>query len=90
MKPTVRRGQIAADNCTIIPTSYARDMRLSLEARGLLAWMMSAPQPVTEEDILAAGPGDLANVRRMLAELAENGYIESDGARYALGAGGRA
>lgn len=74
----IQRGALPSDGYTIIPKSYARDRRLSLDARGVLAWLLSlnAGATVTEETIVAAGPDGPEDVRRMIRELEENGYLQ--------------
>ena len=80
MGVTIRRGKLPTDNFTIIPNDYLRDDRLSWEARGLLAWLMShtVSYQVTEEGIISAGSMRRDGVRRMVRELETCGYLRRD------------
>ena len=82
----IRRGSLPIDDCTLIPTAYARDARLSLEARGVLAWLMTQPgsDEITEDQIIAAGPDGRAAVRLMLRELEQCGYLIHEATTYIL------
>lgn len=80
MGVVIRRGKLPADNFTMIPNDYVRDGRLSWEARGLLAWLMShaAAYKITEEGMIAAGGMRRDGIRRMVGELEEHGYLRRD------------
>jgi DnaD/phage-associated family protein len=53
------------------------DKRLSWEARGLMGYLLSKPDNwiVRKEDLEAQGPAGDYKLRRMLAELRKNGYM---------------
>jgi len=69
-----------ADRFTIVPNDYLRDNRLSWEARGLLAWLMShaASFKVTEEGMIGDGNMGRDGIRRMVRELETHGYLRRD------------
>jgi hypothetical protein len=62
---------------TMISNLPLNDSRLSWEARGLLAWLISKPNTwiVNREAIARHGKTGRDKVRRMLAELTTNGYL---------------
>jgi len=68
------------DHFTMIPNAYLRDDRLSWEARGLLAWLMShaASFQVTEEIMISAGGMKRDGIRRMVGELEATRYLRRD------------
>jgi len=80
MAITIRRGPLPTDHFTIISNAWVRDDSLSWAARGLLAWMQSHAEgyPITEEGIIAAGPGERAAVRTMTRALEEAGYLRRE------------
>lgn len=80
MATVIRRGKLPTDNFTMIPNAYARDSRLSWEARGLLAWLMShaAAYKITEDRMIAAGGMRRDGIRRMVGELEKHGYLRRD------------
>lgn len=80
MAITIRRGPLPTDHFTIIPNAWMRDESLSWAARGLLAWIQSHADgfPITEEAIIAAGPGERAAVRTMTRALEEAGYLRRE------------
>ena len=61
--------------------------RLSWEARGLLAYLLSKPDnwQVRLHDLMARGPAGEHKIRRMLRELEENGYLVRERHRRADG-----
>jgi hypothetical protein len=77
---TIRRGPLPTDHFTIISNAWVRDDSLSWAARGLLAWMQSHVDgfPITEDGIIAAGPGERAAVRTMTRALEEAGYLRRE------------
>ena len=62
-----------------LPTDIVRSSTLSFDAKGILLWMMShAPgYDFDRDDIIAAGPDGKHVVVQALAELREQGFIES-------------
>ena len=62
---------------TIISNVPLNDGRLSWEARGLLAWLISKPNTwiVNPKAIARRGRTGRDRVKRMLAELTANGYL---------------
>lgn len=87
MTITIRRGPLPTDHFTIISNAWVRDETLSWAARGLLAWMQSHAEgyPITEEVIIAAGPGERAAVRTMTRALEEAGYLRRERAAIVTG-----
>jgi hypothetical protein len=77
---TIKRGALPSDHFTMIPNAYLRDGRLSWEARGLLAWLMSHTPAfkVTEEGMIGAGDMGRDGIRRMVRELETHGYLRRD------------
>src|ERR1700723_2942462 len=62
---------------TMISNVPLNDIRLSWEARGLLAWLVCKPNTwiVNREAIARQGGTGRGKVSRMLAELTANGYL---------------
>lgn len=87
---TIRRGALPSDNFTIIANAWLRDDRLPWAARGLLSWIASHADDfrITEDSIIAAGPGGRAQVRSMTRALEEAGYLKRE--RQAIVTGGSA
>lgn len=83
----VRRGQVPADNYTIVSNSDVRDAKLSFRARGILCWLLSHKIgfQVTEQSIVDAGPEGRDAVRSALRELEAAGYLRRDQRRRADG-----
>lgn len=66
---------------TLVPASAALDGRLSLTARGLLAYLLSfSPEEMpTLAEAAQSGPDDEAALRPALAELQSAGYLTIEG-----------
>jgi hypothetical protein len=62
---------------TILDNSLLTDARLSWEARGLLAYLLSKPDTwgVRSYDLERNGPAGKQKIRRLLKELVEAGYM---------------
>ncbi len=78
---TVFRMERAARNFTTISNTLLQDSRLSHEARGLLAELLSRPDnwEITVRGIIATGPRGREKVYRMIREAQALGYITSEG-----------
>ncbi len=78
-----KRGDYA-----VLPNAVLNDARLSWEARGLLAYLLSKPNHwhVNSRALTGAGPAGRAKIQRILRELEEYGYLER---RRVRGPGGR-
>lgn len=65
------------DHYTQLPNQWARDGRLTLKARGLLAQLLShrAGWRVTVASLVAANPEGRDAIRGAIAELEEHGYL---------------
>ena len=75
---SIVRTASPARNFTIVSNDVINDSRLSLEARGLLLWLLSKPENwQTNSDLLAA-QHDVGRdrIRRVLRQLAEVGYMK--------------
>lgn len=83
----VIRGPIPADNFTIIDNCWLRDPRLSLKAKGLLAYIAShrAGYRLTTDQMIEESRDGRDSIRAGLSELAEAGYL----ARVAVREAGR-
>lgn len=68
---------LARRTYTVISNVPLNDDRLSWEARGLLAWLLSKPDSwrVIVAAIKNCGPAGRDKIDRILSELEENGYI---------------
>lgn len=77
--PTIRRGVRNAGYSTV-PNRILEDHRLSMEARWLLAYLLSKPDnwTVVVKDICNRGGCGRDKARRMLAELVDIGYAERE------------
>lgn len=84
----VLRGQVPADNFTIISNDWLRDRRLSWKAKGLLAYVVSHREgyALSVEQILSEGCDGRDAVRAGLRELEDAGYLTRQQRR---GEGGR-
>lgn len=71
------RGQMAADNFTIVSNLVARDPDISYKAKGLFLNMASHKQGfrITERLLTQQGKDGVAAIRAGLEELREAGYI---------------
>jgi hypothetical protein len=79
---------MAADNFTLLKNSHVRDVALTWESRGLLAWLSSHADgfKVTMDTITEAGPAGRRAVRSMVQELEQAGYLRRE--RMAVVTGG--
>lgn len=77
MSIQIRRGPIAADNFSIISNALIRDNSISLQARGLLVWLLShrADFSLTMERIAAMTGAGVTRVRAAITELEKAGYL---------------
>jgi hypothetical protein len=64
-------------NFTMIDNALLQDARLSWEARGLHAYLLSKPDTwdVRMRDLVQNGPAGMQKLRRMLKELVRAGYM---------------
>ncbi|MDR7220343.1 helix-turn-helix domain-containing protein [Aminobacter aminovorans] len=76
---TIRRGARNA-RYTTVPNHVFEDVRLSMEARWLLGYLLSKPDNWTVRmgDIAKKGACGRDKARRMINELVEHGYAEKD------------
>lgn len=74
-------------NFTIVSNDVINDARLSLEARGLLLWLLSKPENwQTNSDLLAAQHGvGRDRIRRVLRQLSDVGYMKLETLRNEAG-----
>lgn len=79
---TIRRG-VRNARYAAIPNHVFEDMRLSMEARWLLGYLLSKPDnwTVVQKDIANKGGCGRDKARKMIAELVEAGYAEKEQAR---------
>ena len=75
---SVVRGDQPSDHFLILHNATARDRRLSFRARGVLAFVLSLPPGgrTTVEAITAEGTEGREAIRKAMAELEANGYVE--------------
>lgn len=73
----LRRGEMAADQFSIISNALARDPNISFRAKGVFLALLNhdADQAVAEDSLASAGAGGRKAVRAALAELHEAGYV---------------
>ena len=66
------------DNYSILPNAAINDKRLSLEARGLLVFLLSKPNDwrVNSRALTNISPAGRDKIRRILRELEQFGYLE--------------
>ncbi len=76
---TIRRG-VRNARYTTLPNHVFEDIRLSMEARWLLGYLLSKPDNWTVRmgDIAKKGACGRDKARRMINELVEHGYAEKD------------
>ncbi|WP_406871608.1 helix-turn-helix domain-containing protein [Aminobacter sp. P9b] len=76
---TIRRG-VRNARYTTLPNHVFEDVRLSMEARWLLGYLLSKPDNWTVRmgDIAKKGACGRDKARRMINELVEHGYAEKD------------
>ncbi len=86
---TIRRG-VRNARYAAIPNHVFEDMRLSMEARWLLGYLLSKPDnwTVVQKDIANKGGCGRDKARKMIAELVDAGYAEKEQARDAGRFGG--
>lgn len=74
---TIVRSKSPNRNFTIVSNDVITDSRLSLEARGLLMWLLSMPDNWQTNSELLSTQHDTGRdrIRRMLRELSEVGYM---------------
>lgn len=79
---TIRRGVRNARYSTI-PNHVLEDVRLSMDARWLLCYLLSKPDnwTVVVGDIIKKGGCGRDKARKMIAELVDTGYMERDQTR---------
>lgn len=79
---TIRRG-VRNARYAAIPNHVFEDMRLSMEARWLLGYLLSKPDnwTVVQKDIANKGGCGRDKARKMIAELVDAGYAEKEQAR---------
>ncbi|MFK4824826.1 hypothetical protein ACI0FM_08565 [Paenochrobactrum sp. BZR 588] len=79
---TIRRG-VRNARYAAIPNHVFEDVRLSMEARWLLGYLLSKPDnwTVVLRDIMNKGSCGRDKARRIVAELVETGYAEKEQAR---------
>lgn len=67
-------------NCVITSNELAQNASLTFAARGLLLYMLSLPPEwnLTESYLVTQSPKSRDHLRRLLAELEENGYLQRD------------
>jgi len=65
------------DNFTILPNSTLQNVRLSWEARGLLAYLLSLPAnwQIHMSELVERAPSGKDKLTRIVKELTEKGYI---------------
>ena len=76
------------EDYTILPNHVLNDTRLSLEARGLLAYLLSKPNHwrVNSRALVHISPAGRDKIQRILRELERYGYLER---RRVRGEGGK-
>ncbi|WP_438752047.1 helix-turn-helix domain-containing protein [Pararhizobium sp. O133] len=81
-EPTIRRGERNA-RYAAIPNHVFEDVRLSMEARWLLSYLLSKPDnwTVVVGDIVKKGNCGRDKARKMIAELVDLGYAEREQSR---------
>jgi len=79
---TIRRG-VRNARYTTVPNHVFEDVRLSMEARWLLGYLLSKPDnwTVVIGDIINRGGCGRDKARKMIAELVETGYAEREQTR---------